>query len=551
MAIPLIWDGMSNPGQGRILVKRGDKWGMIDHKGNLVINPQWDEIGYTFFEGLTSVRRGDGANEERGIMDLNGQIVVTPSWDKTHPFNEGLAAAAQGDKWGFINRDGSVVVPPTWDDAKGFCEGLSAVRKGDYLSGTRPKWGFIDREGKLVVPPIWDEVRNFSWGLATVKLRLKRKWGVIDREGNVIVSPTWDRIDIDQDRILAFESVGLREEPSGSSAARLCVMDVTGKVIWSSDGNGVGEISSVKSSSSVIPRTGRDPDIGAATRTNPYINSLGMKFVPVPIAGGPNRDQEVLFSIWETRLRDYASFYEQNPGIDHLHWKDVERAGHRQGAEHPVVNVSRLDAKDFCEWLTETERNMGRIGPRDEYRLPTDFEWSCAAGTGSQENPMASPMERELVGRSKAFPDMPSLPDNASLSELIAHLERTTKLEDVEGIDLYPWGRVWPPPRGGGNYSGEESLSDNKIDDYRDGHAFTAPVGSYTPNFLGIFDLGGNVWEWCDDWVDPLELQLEVQRGGSWRSWHPSESGFSCRRSMFQDADASGFRVVLSLDRHE
>ena len=122
-----------------------------------------------------------------------------------------------------------------------------------------------------------------------------------------------------------------------------------------------------------------------ATKDDPWVNSLGMKFVPV--AG-----TQVLFSVWDTRVQDFETFvkstdYDATGGMYSLGkdgykqrgatWKEP---GFSQGPNHPVVGVSWDDAKEFCKWLTKRERSAGDLPEDREYRLPTDEEWSAAVG---------------------------------------------------------------------------------------------------------------------------------------------------------------------------
>ena len=229
----------------------------------------------------------------------------------------------------------------------------------------------------------------------------------------------------------------------------------------------------------------------------PFTNSLGMKFVPI-------RGTNDFMSIWETRVQDYAAYAAENSGVDD-EWEDYQFGGVKQGPDHPVVNVSWEDAQGFCQWLSKKEGKT--------YRLPTDHEWSVAVGIGDREDPKASPSDK-----------------------------------DMEIEDVYPWGTQWPPPKGAGNYSGQESASSFKLDDYRDTHPFTAPVGSYSPNSLGIYDLGGNAYEWCED---EYSSSSRVLRGGSWNN-NDSNNLLSSYRNNNDPTNRNnniGFRCVVVVVR--
>jgi formylglycine-generating enzyme required for sulfatase activity len=236
----------------------------------------------------------------------------------------------------------------------------------------------------------------------------------------------------------------------------------------------------------VEPKKPESPKIHA----NAFVNTLGMKFVPVP-------GTDVQFSIWETRVKDYAAYAAANAGVDG-NWK---KPGFKQADTHPVVNVSWEDANAFCEWLTKKELAEGKIKAGQKYRLPTDAEWSVAVGLGKEKG--------------------------------------NTPEEKDSGIkDVYPWGKEWPPPKGAGNY--EES---QKVDKFE----YTAPVGSFAANQHGLHDLGGNVWEWCEDWYDPAAKAYRVLRGASWYYLYPDYLLSSYRN---YDAPVNrffniGFRCVL------
>ena len=128
----------------------------------------------------------------------------------------------------------------------------------------------------------------------------------------------------------------------------------------------------------------------------------------------------------------------------------------------------------------------------------------------------------------------------------------TPKEKDGKIKEEFPWGKQWPPPSGAGNYADktckQKHTSFTVIEGYDDGYAETAPVGSFQPNRLGLYDLGGNVWEWCEDWYDS-DQKYHVLRGGSWLSDDPRDLLSSYRYYSTPDAryDFNGFRVVLGV----
>jgi hypothetical protein len=246
-----------------------------------------------------------------------------------------------------------------------------------------------------------------------------------------------------------------------------------------------------------------------ASKERPLVNELGMKFVPVPISGGPTDKKRVLFSIWETRVQDYEVFIAETK----TEWP---KPTFPQGPLHPAGNVAWRDTQAFCDWLTQRERQAGRLRANERYRLPTDHEWSCAVVSKQREDAKLTP------------------------------LTKSGKIRES-----YPWGPAWPPPRGAGNYCGEECTGGPTtpyLKDHRDDFPTTAPVGSFLASKLGLYDLGGNVWEWCDDLIAPDRIGERVTRGASYLTFERGPMWWSARfqrREIWRDP-AVGFRVVLA-----
>lgn len=175
---------------------------------------------------------------------------------------------------------------------------------------------------------------------------------------------------------------------------------------------------------------------------------------------------------------------------------------------HPINNVNWYEATDFCRWLTEQERKAGRIGAQDRYRLPTGAEWTAAVGP-----------------------------------------------------EKYPWGKKWPTMDQRPTLNGYLPDAENNF----------GPVGSKAANTNGFHDLGGNVYEWCDDWyerkLNSSELRLEFKRletdlggkkfkflrGASWVGFDPLnlQAGYHYPNVPEARGGLYGFRCVLEFNSKE
>lgn len=167
---------------------------------------------------------------------------------------------------------------------------------------------------------------------------------------------------------------------------------------------------------------------------------------------------------------------------------------------HPVVKVTWKNAATYARWKKK--------------RLPTEAEWEYAARSGR-----------------KGY--------------------------------FYSWGNKAPGRRKGGNIADEALRSEKKFwriwKNYYDGFVYTAPRGSFYANDFGLYDMTGNVWEWCSDWYaagyyqkspkknpsGPEKGSHRVLRGGSW-NYSPRDI-LTTRRLHYRsdvELDYIGFRCA-------
>ena len=239
-----------------------------------------------------------------------------------------------------------------------------------------------------------------------------------------------------------------------------------------------------------------------------FRNSLGMEFVLIPagtfMMGSPpdepyRNEDEVQHQVTIT-----MPFYIQTTEVTLKQWKALKGKrffGRRKGSpDMPVMRVSWHDCMDFIKKLNALNEGT--------YRLPTEAEWEYACRAGSST--------------------------------------------------AYSWGETIDCKKA---MYHNNRLKENLCGDYVKSRGFPsdqpAPVKSYQPNIWGIYDMHGNVWEWCHDWfgdypkrsvTDPRGPDSgsdKVRRGGSWYRF-----GAYCRSANRTYANPSakfkttGFRLV-------
>jgi formylglycine-generating enzyme required for sulfatase activity len=237
-----------------------------------------------------------------------------------------------------------------------------------------------------------------------------------------------------------------------------------------------------------------------AQPAKPKEGPLGMKFVPLPKATfymgwngerGSARKTEIKedFEIaihtvtqgqWQEVMGKNPSYFSRDGG-----GKDQVKDIKDEDLKHfPVETVSWTDAQEFIKKLNEKEKGKGY-----QYRLPSEVEWeyACRGGATSEEE--------------------------CSYNFYFAKPTNDLSSKEANFVGDFPFGKADKGP-----YLGR-----------------TTKVGSYAPNKVGLYDMHGNVWQWCED-LREKGGSHRVLRGGGWNN-----KGISCQ-GAFRAGDAPTVR---------
>jgi len=154
------------------------KWGFINSRGKVVIEPQFSAVDH-FAGGVCPVMDENG---DWGYINDDGELIINYQFDRAFPFVDDIAVVTLGRDFGAIDKEGRYIINPQYEELQ---------IDGDwFLIAQDDKYGWIDREGAYVINPQFEGAYPFNGKkLAPVIIGDSDKWGYIDEKGLIKINP--------------------------------------------------------------------------------------------------------------------------------------------------------------------------------------------------------------------------------------------------------------------------------------------------------------------------------------------------------------------------
>ena len=214
------WDYINGVNEGIYLVEKDSVWGYIDRQGKEIIEPKYWDADF-FYEGYACVGNSD---EKYGFINIKGDTIIDFIYDESFgSFSKGLADVTLNNSCGYIDKGGKIIIPLIYETCYPFLSDLAVVwtfggeqklinKKGETFEYVEEKhndkklWslntypgafktengrGRLNVKGDTIIPPNYLSTGNLSDGMHIVQAKNK-KWGAYDKKGNLVIEPQFD-----------------------------------------------------------------------------------------------------------------------------------------------------------------------------------------------------------------------------------------------------------------------------------------------------------------------------------------------------------------------
>ncbi|MFT5916241.1 MAG: hypothetical protein ACI81T_002745, partial [Bacteroidia bacterium] len=182
-------------------IKKDGKWGAVNEKGELVIEPQYEFVGnfdQVFQEGKPVQFWAYFRDKDKtGVLDQFGDILVAAEFDQVQVFPTGEVAIWQGSKVGLTSAAGALIIPHEYDYIKPFGNVFKVRFKN--------KFGISDLAGKVVHSAVFDRVGELKQNSVLATVEQNGKFGVMDFNGNLLLPAEYDKVELGMRSATAYK----------------------------------------------------------------------------------------------------------------------------------------------------------------------------------------------------------------------------------------------------------------------------------------------------------------------------------------------------------
>lgn len=174
------------------------KYGLLDNTGKVIVEAKFDFLAFQNGVGIVKVEN------KWGVINQKGNFIINPKFEDIdlNGFKNDLLVVKSGNKWGVIDQKGNFIITPKYDEL--YFGSNYKKHKIGYFSLNK-KYGIIDRNGKVIVKPKYDYIQDlitYNNEKPLIKVLLNEKVSIIDKTGKVIVAPKYDDIEISREYLI-------------------------------------------------------------------------------------------------------------------------------------------------------------------------------------------------------------------------------------------------------------------------------------------------------------------------------------------------------------